>query len=103
MAKNMSDDLATKNSGGQYPAAITPNDADVSPVITAALFKLSPNQVSKIINTGYTLEIVKVLSSNGKSVQAAHIQFTFKGISTYTQPLRAKQPPHEYIKLPQSG
>ncbi len=100
VAKSMSDDLATKDNGGRYPDAITRNDPNVSPVITNELFKLKPNQVSTIINTGYTLEIVKVLDTNGKIVHAAHIQFTLKGISTYTKPLQAKQPPHEYIKLP---
>lgn len=100
VAKKTSDDLATRDNGGQYPDAITPNDANVSPVITNELFKLKPNQVSTIINTGYTLEIVKVLDSNGTSVHAAHIQFTLKSINDYIKPLRAEQPVHEYIKLP---
>ena len=103
VAKNMSDDPSTKDSGGRYPDVITPNDANVSPVITDELFKLKPNQVSTIINTGYTLEIVKVLDGSDKGVHAAHIQFTLKGISKYTAPLQAKQPPHEYIRLPQAN
>lgn len=100
VAKQMSDDAATKDNGGQYPNAITPNDANVPPAITAELFKLKPNQVSTIINTGYTLEIVKVLDTSGTSLHAAHIQFTFKGINTYTKPFQDKQPAHIYIKLP---
>ena len=74
------------------PGAITLNDQNMPPALTAELFKLKPNQVSTIINTGYTLEIVKVIDSNGTSLHAAHIQFTLKDINTYIKPLQAKQP-----------
>ncbi|HVX57921.1 MAG TPA: SurA N-terminal domain-containing protein [Candidatus Saccharimonadales bacterium] len=100
VAQQMSDDAGTKGNGGRYPEAITPNDANISPAVTAELFKLQPNQVSTIINTGYTLEIVKVLDKSGNSLHAAHIQFNLKPITTYTAPLQAKEPPHKYIKLP---
>jgi parvulin-like peptidyl-prolyl isomerase len=94
-----SDDASTAANGGQYPAAITPNDSNVPPVITAELFKLKPNQVSTIINTGYTLQIIKVIDSSGTSVHAAHIQFNLKNINDYIKPLQAKEPAHQYIKL----
>lgn len=100
VAKAMSDDAATRDNGGRYPEAITPNDPNISPDITAALFKLQPNDSSTIINTGYTLEIVKVLDRNGSSLHAAHIQFDLNPVTTYIKPLQAKQPVHEYIKLP---
>lgn len=99
VAKQYSEDAATAGNGGQYVAAITPNDSDVPPAVTAELFKLKPNQVSTIINTGYTLEIVKVIDSTPASVHAAHIQFNLKGINTYVKPLQAKEPAHQYIKL----
>lgn len=99
LAKKLSDDAATKGAGGRYSGSITPNDPNVSPHVTAEAFKLKPNQVSTIINTGYTLEIVKVLDRHGSSVHAAHIQFTLKPISTYVKPLQAKEPVHEYIKI----
>jgi hypothetical protein len=100
VAGQNSDDATTKGNGGQYAAAITPNDSNIPPVVTAELFKLKPNQVSTIINTGYTLEIVKVIDSNGTSLHAAHIQFTLANIDTYIKPLQAKQPARQYIKLP---
>lgn len=103
VAKQYSDDPATRDNGGQYPNAITPNDSNIPPAITAQLFKLKPSQTSTIINTGYTLEIVKVLDSTGNSVHAAHIQFNFKDINTYVRPLEAKQPVHVYIKLPKTA
>jgi parvulin-like peptidyl-prolyl isomerase len=94
-----SDDATTAGNGGQYPAGITPNDGNVPPMVTAELFKLKPNQVSTIINTGYTLEIVKVIDSSGTSVHAAHIQFNLKNINDYIKLLQAKEPAHQYIKL----
>lgn len=99
VAKQYSDDASTAPNGGQYGTVITPNDSDIPPVITAELFKLKPNQVSTIINTGYTLEIVKLLDSNGTAAHAAHIQFTLKDINTYVKPLQAKEPAHQYIKI----
>lgn len=97
LAGQVSDDTATKATGGQYPAPITLNDLNVPPAITAEVFKLHPGQASGIINTGYTLEIVKVIDRTGGSAHAAHIQFNFQPATTYTKPLQAKQPPHYYI------
>jgi hypothetical protein len=99
VAKKMSDDASTRDDGGRYPGSITRDDADLSPVITAELFKLKPNQTSAIINTGYTLEIVKVLDRQGGKVHAAHIQFNLKSIDDYVRPLKDRHPPHEYIKV----
>jgi hypothetical protein len=99
VAKQYSQDAATAQNGGQYPAAITPNDGDVPPAVTAEAFKLKPNQVSTIINTGYTLEIVKVIDATPTSVHAAHIQINLAPISQYVKPLQAKEPARQYIKL----
>ena len=102
LASQVSEDPATKGNGGRYPDAITPNDPNISPNVTAELFKLKPNQVSTVINTGYTLEIVKVLDSSGTSLHAAHIQFNLQPITTYVKPLQTKQPAHEYISIPKT-
>ena len=99
LASKTSDDNATRAAGGQYPTAITYSNSDLAPVIIAELFKLKPGQISGVINTGYTLDIVKVISVTGNSRQAAHIQFTLAPISTYIKPLQAKQPVHQYIKF----
>lgn len=99
VAGQVSDDLDTKGNGGQYSGLIDPNDRDVPPQVSQELFKLRPGQVSGIINTGYTLEIVKVLDKQGNKVHAAHIQFNYQDISTYTKPLQDKNPAHKYIKL----
>ncbi len=99
LAKQVSDDRSTKANGGQYPAALQLNDSSVPPAITATLFKLKPGQISGIVNSGYSLDIVKLLDHSGDSVHGAHIQFNFQSINTYIQPLRSKQPPHYYIKV----
>lgn len=100
VAKKYSEDVSTAVNGGQYPAPITRNDPNVPPAVTAELFKLKQNQVSTIIDTGYTLQIVKVLETGPNSVRAAHIQINFKDINTYVKPLQAKEPARQYISIP---
>jgi foldase protein PrsA len=99
LASQVSDDTQTKSNGGQYASAITINDQQISPNIISTLFQLKPGQVSGIINTGYSLEIVKLLNRTGDTLTAAHIQFNLQDISTYTKPLEDKQPLHQYIKI----
>jgi hypothetical protein len=98
LAGQVSEDPATKGSGGQYPGPVTLNDSQVPPAITAELFRLKPGQISGIINTGYTLDIVKLIDASGSNVHGAYIQFNFQPVATYTKPLQAKEPPHNYIK-----
>jgi hypothetical protein len=97
LAKQVSEDASTKANGGQYAAPIAANDRSLPPALTAQIAKLKKGQVSGIINTGYALEIVKVISSDKGSVTAAHIQFRFKPITDYTKQLQEPQPVHEYI------
>ncbi len=99
LASQYSDDLSTKANGGEYPTPITPDDTNLAPAITAELFQLKPGQISGIVNTGYTLEILKVLDGDSSSVHAAHIQFTFQPISVYVNPLKATEKLHTYIKV----
>jgi hypothetical protein len=99
LAAQLSDDPATKTNGGQYPEALTLSDRDIPPTITDAVFHLKPGQISGIINTGYSLDIVKVLDSSGGTVHAAHLQFNLQPSSVYVKPLQAKEPPRRYIKI----
>lgn len=93
-----SDDAGTKATGGQYAAVITQTDRDIAPQVTSILFGLQPGQTSGIINTGYTLEIVKLIDRSGGNMHASHIQFNLQPITNYTKPLIADQKRHTFIK-----
>jgi parvulin-like peptidyl-prolyl isomerase len=99
LATEQSEDQATKASGGQYPVPITITNRDLPPAVTAALFKLKAGQTSGIINTGYTLDIVKVNEINAGTIKASHIQFNLKDVNTYIKPAQAKNGSHQYIKF----
>jgi SurA N-terminal domain/PPIC-type PPIASE domain len=99
LAGQVSEDPATKANGGQYPAAVTLNDLSIPPAVTAEIFKLQPGQTSGIINSGFSLDIIKLIDKTGTTVHAAHIQFNFAPINKYIKPLAAQHPAHYYIKL----
>jgi len=99
LAKKVSDDISTRNNGGQYASPIAADDRSLPPALTAQISKLKKGQVSGVINTGYALEIVKIIDIDEGNITAAHIQFRFKPISDYTKQLQKKQPVHEYIKI----
>ena len=99
LAAEVSDDTATKVNGGQYGALIAKSNRDVPPQVVDALFKLQPGQTSAIINTGYTLEIVKVLKIEGDKVQAAHISFNLAPIETYLKPLKEEKKARRFISV----
>ncbi|MFI5270703.1 MAG: SurA N-terminal domain-containing protein [Candidatus Saccharimonadales bacterium] len=99
VATQYTNDATTKANGGHYANPISPADSNISPVVTAQLFKLKPGQVSNVINTGYTLEILKVIAVAPGSVTAAHIQFNLQPISKYIAPISASNPVHKYITI----
>jgi PPIC-type PPIASE domain/SurA N-terminal domain len=94
-----SDDESTKAAGGDYGILIDRTSRDIPAQITEALFKLEVGQVSQIINTGFSLEIIKNLEIQGDKRRAAHIAFNFRDISTYINELRDKSKPRSYISL----
>lgn len=99
LASQVSEDATTRANGGVFPGLISRNDPNISPQITQELFALKPGQVSPIINTGFSLEIVKVIQDQGDKVQAAHIAFNLKPLSNYIAPLEKTQKPHYFIHL----
>ena len=99
LAKTVSDDTTTKANGGQYGFPISSTDQSLPPQVIAELFKLQPGQTSGIINTGYTLEIVKVISVTNGKVQAQHIAFNFQPITSYVQPLQSQKKAHYFIHV----
>lgn len=99
LAAQVSDDPSTKTIGGQYQEAITPGTREIPPVLAAAIFKLKPGQISEVINSGYSLEIVKMIEGTANSAKASHIQFNLQDISVFVKPLQAKKPSNQYIKF----
>lgn len=97
LAKQISDDASTRQNGGDYGILVSQSNTDIAPQVVAELFQLHPGQYSGVINTGYSLEIVKVLDVQGSQVRAAHIAFNFQPITTYTNPLEAKEKPRVLI------
>lgn len=102
VAKKYSDDVATKEDGGDFGVAIDRANRDLTAQTTAALFSLAPGQHSEIINIGYALEIVQLTSKDGSKVKGAHILFNFKEITTYINDLKEKQPTRAYFSLPEA-
>lgn len=99
MAAKYSEDQSTATSGGAYGIAITRTNRDIPVQVVNELFKMKAGQISGIINTGTTLEIVKVDSVDGSTIKASHIAFNFKDINTYVKPLEEKNQPKKYISL----
>ncbi|HEY5268369.1 MAG TPA: SurA N-terminal domain-containing protein [Candidatus Saccharimonadales bacterium] len=99
LAGQYSSDLSTKTNGGKYSGTISQNNPSIPAQIIAVLFTLKPGQYSGIINTGSTLEIVKNISQTGSQIQAAHISFSFKDISTYLAPLKEQSKEKAYIRI----
>lgn len=97
VAKELSEDEATKANGGQYGFDINRNNTDIPAEVMAALFRMQPGQYSDVINTGYSLEIVKVDSAENGNIKASHITFNYKPISDYIDPLKAKSSASKYI------
>lgn len=99
LAGDVSEDQTTKGSGGQYPSTISVSDRGLPPAVTNALFKLKPGQISSVINTGYTLEILKLIDNTNGSAHAAHIQFNLKDVSNFVKPVQDQNAPHQFIKF----
>jgi hypothetical protein len=98
VATELSDDPNAKANGGDYGFPITKTNPNVPPQVVSALFKLHPGEVTIVINTGSTLEIVKNVQANGDSITAKHIVINLKDISDYTKELKKQKPAHIFVK-----
>lgn len=100
VANKYSEDETTKDSGGNFGFSIEPSNRNLTAQTTEALFSLKEGEHSGIINIGYALEIVKVLSKDEGNLEGAHILFNFRDISEYVNDLKEKQPARIYVSLP---
>lgn len=87
LAKQYSEDAATKEAGGDYGFAISQSDRDLPPQVIDVLFRLNPGETSKILNTGSGLEIIKLREKEGTKVRASHIFFQFDPIDKHIKAL----------------
>jgi hypothetical protein len=97
VARKYSQDEATKEAGGDYGIAIDTSNRDIPAKVTNAIFLLPAGQYSEIIDTGYSLEIVKSLSFETNKARAAHIQINFKDINEYISPIKQQNPARYYV------
>jgi hypothetical protein len=100
VAKKYSDDVRTKDAGGELGYPIERTDRNLTAQATDALFKLQPGQISPVINDGYGLEILKNIETQGERIRGAHILFNFKDINGYVNDLKDKQKARAFISLP---
>ena len=102
VAKTYSDEVTTKDKGGEYGFLIEKSNRDISPQTIDAIFKLQPGQVSGIVNTGNSLEIYKLIElQDGDKAKVAHIVFNFKDINQYLNDRKDQTKTRAYISLPE--
>jgi hypothetical protein len=93
-------DAADKAASGQYAdQAITSASTDVPPAVVRELQKMTPGQVSGVIEAGSTLEIVKLISSESGKMKAAHISFSVTPIDHYVNDYKKTHAQHVFIKV----
>ena len=98
VAKKYSDDIAVKDTGGEFAGPISKTDPNITAQAADALFMLKPGEVSATLNIGSGLEIVKNIETNGDKIRASHILFNFKDLNSYLNDLKDKKPTKVYIK-----
>ncbi len=99
LAKQLSDDPATKANGGDLGYAVDRADRNLDAKVTEALFKLQPGQYSGVIDAGGSLVIVKNIEGSGDKIRAAQIVFTYKDINSYVNDLKEQKKSQTYIHL----
>lgn len=99
LAKEISDDTGTKETGGEYGFLIDQTNRDISPKTIDALFKLQPGQYSEVVDMGYGLEIVKNLEVKGGKIRAAHILINFKDINNYLNDIKDQKKTRAYASF----
>ena len=101
VAKKYSDDIVTKDKGGEYGFLIEKNNQDINPYALDAIFKLKAGETSGIVNTGVGLEIFKLIDNEDGKAKVAHILINFKDIKEYIDDQKEQIPTRTYIKLPE--
>jgi hypothetical protein len=96
-AKRYSDDIDTKDRGGEFGYPIERTDRNLNAHVTDALFKLKPGQFSDVVQAGDHLEIVRVIEVNGSKVRAAHVAINYQDLTKPINDLKEKHKAKVYI------
>lgn len=99
VASTYSDDLQTKDLGGEIPGYIDPQDRNAQSEQADILGKLKVGETSEIINLGYGFEILKKLEDKDGTYHAAHIIVSFKPIEEALNEEKANNKTTVYIHL----
>jgi hypothetical protein len=99
LAAKVSDDAATKEDGGEYGLPIDRSSRDISPQAIDELFRMKEGDHSGIINSGYYLEIDRVIEINGSKLRAAHMTFNFADINEYLKPVQKEHPTRYFLHI----
>lgn len=98
LAKTVSDDPAAKTTGGEYGFLIDQGNRNIPPQVARVLFSLKPTEVSEVINTGITLEIVRLNEKTDDKVKASHIVFNLKNAVEFVNAMPERQKVKSFIK-----
>ncbi len=100
LANEYSDDQSTKTNGGQYAdTSITMSSQEVPPQIVRLLGRMQPGQVSEVVTTPTSFEVVKLLSVENGKYKAAHIELRFKEAEAYIRPLQQGHTVKQFIAV----
>lgn len=99
VAKQYSDDSATKDKGGELGFLVSKTDRNIPPQTIDALYKLQPGQTSGIVDIGYGLEIVKNIAVQDDKIKAARIFFSYQDINNFLDEYRDTQKAKAYIRV----
>lgn len=99
LAAEYSDDPASAANGGDYGFPLNLEERNEDPNVLKAAFETEIGAVSGIINTGYKLELVKVVDEQDGQRTAQHISFFFTDISEHINDLKEEQPARVYISI----
>lgn len=100
LARDHSDDPVSAAIGGEYGFWLDLGEQNEAPAVLAAVFETDVGQVGPVVQTGYRLEIIKVLEENSAGQRrAAHISFYFSSEVEILKEIRDEQPAVYYLQL----
>ena len=100
LARDNSDDIRSAAIGGEYNFWLDLNEQNEAPEVLAAVFTTEVGGVSSIVQTGYRLEIIKVLEENSVGQRrAAHISVYFSSEVEVLKTIKDEQPTVYYLQI----